>query len=111
MSQEIPIYQAIEAASQTDEGARRYMAEMIEYLEAILALDLEAFAKTETLPAKLFELWPAALECYDRYIDHIIAAEGWRVSCRRGFSACCAHELARGVTALDALTIYRYVRG
>lgn len=104
-------YQQIEVESQTDDTARQCMADMLGHLDGILALDLEAFAETRTLPAKLFELWPAALECYDRYMDYIIATEGWQISCRRGCSACCEHELARGVTALEALTIYCYVRG
>jgi Fe-S-cluster containining protein len=110
MDRDLPIYQEIVVQSQTDETARQYMEHMLGYLDAILKLDLEAFAETRTLPAKLFELWSAALDCYDRYIDHIIAAEGWRISCHRGCSACCEHELARGVTALEALNIYRHVR-
>ncbi len=107
---ELPLYQKVEVPSQTSETARQYMAQMVDSLDAILELDLASFAANKTLPAKLFELLSEALDCYDHYIEHIVTAEGWDVSCRRGCSACCEHELARGVTALEALNIYRHVR-
>jgi Fe-S-cluster containining protein len=112
MQRKLPIIErSVTVQSQTDETARQHMAQMLGYLDAILALEgLEDFAKTKTLPTRLFALWVAALDCYDKYIEYIISAEGWQISCRRGCSACCQHELARGVTALEAIAIYRYVR-
>src|SRR3972149_4056280 len=87
------------------------MGEMLQHLEAILGLpDLESFPKTKKLPAKLFDHLDSALGCYDRYINHVIIAEKRQVSCYKGCSACGKYELARGITVLEAINIYRYVR-
>lgn len=112
MSHKLPVLShSITVPSQTDELSRQYMTQMIGYLDAILELDgLKSFAESKTLPTRLFELWSAALRCYDQYIEHIITAERWKISCARGCSACCQHELTRGVTAIEAITIYQYVR-
>jgi Fe-S-cluster containining protein len=99
------------ALSQNDDESKAYMAEMITHLETMLALEgLEGFAEDRRLPARLFTEYGAALQAYDRYIAHIIAAEPLAVSCRAGCAACCRHELARGITPLEALVIYRAVR-
>jgi len=104
--------QEVVAVSQTDATARDCMAEMAQRLRNILALDgLEDFLRTHRLPGAFFDEYRAALDAYDRYIAHIIAAEGLDVSCRAGCSACCRHELARGITLVEVLAIYRFVRG
>jgi Fe-S-cluster containining protein len=105
------IYQTIAVASQTDATANACMARMLDSLDGLLALDLEGFAARRTLPAPWRALWAEALAAYDAYIDHILAAEHWQPTCRRGCSACCRHELARGVGALEALAIYDRVHG
>jgi len=100
------------ALSQNDPEAKACMAEMIGRLETILAMDgLERFATDQTLPAAFFTEYAAALDAYDRYIAHIIAAEPLAVTCKAGCDACCRHELARGVTPVEILAIYRLVRG
>jgi Fe-S-cluster containining protein len=100
------------ALSQNDPEAKASMAEMIARLETILAMDgLERFATDRTLPAAFFAEYAAALQAYDRYIAHIIAAEPLAVSCKAGCDACCRHELARGVTPVEILAIYGLVRG
>ena len=99
------------ALSQSDPEARACMGEMIARLKAILAMDgLERFATEQTLPAAFFSEYAAALDAYDRYIAHIIAAEPLAVTCKAGCDACCRHELARGVTPVEILAIYRVVR-
>jgi Fe-S-cluster containining protein len=99
------------ALSQNDDESKACMAEMIARLEAILALDgLERFATERTLPEAFFSEYAAALDAYDRYIAHIIAAEPLAVTCKAGCDACCRHELARGVTPVEILAIYRLVR-
>jgi Fe-S-cluster containining protein len=88
------------------------MAGMARHLRAVLALqELEAFPRTHALPAVFFEEYGAALAEYDRYIAHVIAAGGLEVSCAAGCSACCRHELARGMTPLEIIAIYRFVHG
>ena len=102
---------SVAVPSQDDAVSQELMTEMLQHLEIILALpDLESFPKTKKLPAKLFEHLDLALDCYDRYIDHIIIGEKWQVSCYKGCSACCKYELARGITVLEVINIYRYVR-
>ena len=102
---------SVAVPSQDDAVSQELMTEMLQHLEIILALpDLESFPKTKKLPAKLFEHLDLALDCYDRYIDHVITAEKWQVSCYKGCSACCKYELARGITVLEVINIYRYVR-
>jgi Fe-S-cluster containining protein len=105
------IYSTIAVASQTDAASTELMEQMVRALDRILALDLESFAATRSLPAACFSLWDEALTAYDAYVEHIVDAEGWEVTCRRGCAACCQHELARGVTTLEALAIYRQVHG
>jgi Fe-S-cluster containining protein len=87
------------------------MRETVRRMDAILALqDLESFCKTRALPQNLLEHFRAAMESYDRFIDHVVSAEEWEITCGKGCSACCRHELARGVTALEAISIYHFVR-
>jgi Fe-S-cluster containining protein len=71
---------------------------------------LESFAETGALPGRVFDEFSAALECYDRFIAYILEAEGLHATCDKGCSSCCGHELARGVTTLEAIHIYRHVR-
>jgi len=105
-------HREIVAISQTDATARDQMGEMAQRLRNILALDdLGAFPRTHALPQTFFDEYAAAMAAYDRYIDHIVEAEGLRVSCRAGCSACCRHELARGITPVEIVAIYRLVRG
>lgn len=109
MSQQSP--KQFVARSQSDDVSKACMAEMIARLELILALDgLERFATERSLPAAFFSEYTAALDAYDRYIAHIIAAEPLAVTCKAGCDACCRHELARGVTPVEILAIYRLVR-
>jgi Fe-S-cluster containining protein len=100
----------VPAPSRADAESTAHMRTMAEHLDAILALaGLEDFRATGRLPAALFYHWEAALASFDAYVAHIIAAEGWQVSCRAGCSACC-HDLARGVGTLEAVALYRHVR-
>lgn len=99
------------AASQSDPTARDLMKEMASHLRAMLGMEgLDDFRNSRRLPAAFFQRYRLALVAYDHYIDHIIDAEGFAVSCRAGCSACCRHELARGVTAVEILAIYELVR-
>ena len=102
----------ISAASQTDATARECMTEMAQRLRAVLVLDgLDDFPRTRALPAAFFDEYSAALAAYDRYIAHVVEARGFEISCCAGCSACCRHELARGITVVEVIAIYRLVRG
>jgi Fe-S-cluster containining protein len=102
--------ESIAAKSLGDEVAWEQMARMSDHLGSILAVGgLESFAGRGALPVRVFDEFSAALQCYDLFIAHVLKAEGWNVTCRRGCTSCC-HDLARGVTALEAIHIYRYVR-
>jgi Fe-S-cluster containining protein len=103
------------ARGQTDPGddpaAVAEMAAMADALRAMLALPgLEEFRTTRTLPAEFFSHWAAALAAYDRYVAHLLATDGRPVTCQAGCATCCRHELARGVTGVELLAIYRHVR-
>lgn len=100
------------AARPTDDTlAAQHMAAMATALGAILALDaLDRFRTTRALPAAFFSHLTDALAAYDRYIGRLLASDGRPVTCQAGCAACCHHELARGVTAVEILAIYRFVR-
>ena len=101
----------IVSPSANDPVSRGHMESMVRCLDSILALaGLEDFPKTQSLPSKLFEHFSDALKSYDQYIEHVLSADKWEVQCSKGCSRCCEHELARGISVLEALNIYRWVR-
>ena len=84
---------------------------MVNSLTAIEGMDgLSSFVETKRLPQGFFDQLARFYEAYDRYIDHVIASENLAVSCQSGCGACCEYELARGVSALEALHIYHHIR-
>ena len=104
-------HESLLGLTQTDETARACMADMSAHLRSILAMEgLADFPATQALPAPFFAEYDAALAAYDRYIDHVLRGESLAVTCRAGCAACCRHELARGLTALETLAIYHLVR-
>ncbi len=87
------------------------MEEMSDRLHGILELHgLETFRVTRAIPGLLLELLENALECYDRFIKQVIQEDGLEISCHRGCSSCCRFELPSGVMAVEALSIYHFVR-
>lgn len=107
----LPWPQAQQRAAPDDPVAAGHMAAMAAALRAILALDgLEQVRTTKALPAAFFTLLAEALAAYDRYINHVLASDGRPITCQAGCAACCHHELARGITAVEILAIYRLVR-
>ncbi len=84
------------------------MAQSLAHIERLKGL--ESFVTTKTLPRQLFSHLDSFFEAYDLYIDDVIASEQLRVTCQSGCSACCRYELARGVSALEAIYIYHHVR-
>ncbi len=89
------------------------IAEMKGQLEVVRDLPgLERFHETAELPAAFFEHVNAALACYDRIIDFVLAYDGTdkRVRCAKGCCNCCI-DLVRGITTPEIINIYNYVRG
>lgn len=99
------------ALSQQDAQSQAAMHEMALRLRRMLETEgLEGFRRSQRIHGRFFIEYQAALVSYDRYIAHIIATEPLAISCRAGCAACCRHELARGVTPVEILAIYRLVR-
>ncbi|MBI5866432.1 MAG: YkgJ family cysteine cluster protein [Planctomycetes bacterium] len=91
---------------------REQIAEMTRQLEAVRDLpELPAFRSTGRLPAAFFEHFNAALACYDRLIEFVLAADGpdEAIQCRKGCSNCCI-DLVRGITTPEIINIYHHVR-
>lgn len=74
--------------------------------------ELAALPRSAALPAAFFEHFNAALACYDRVIDLVLAHDGTdrRIYCKKGCSNCCI-DLVRGVTTPEIVNIYHHVRG
>lgn len=53
----------------------------------------------------------AALACFDRIIDFVVASDGTdkQIKCTKGCSNCCI-DLVRGVTTAETVNIYHHVR-
>ena len=88
------------------------LAEMKRRLEAVRDLPgLDAFTRTRSLPAAFFEHFNAALACYDRIIDFVLAATGTdeQVQCKKGCANCCI-DLVRGISTPEIVNIYHHVR-
>lgn len=88
------------------------IAEMTRRLTAARDLPgLEQFAQNRSLPAAYFEHLNAALACFDRIIDFILAYDGTdkQVKCSKGCCNCCI-DLVRGISAPEIANIYHHVR-
>lgn len=97
--------------------AAPFFAEQIETMarELAAARDVDGlgeFAAGRTLPAAFFLHFNAALSCFDRIIDFVLAYDGTdkSVKCAKGCCNCCV-DLVRGITPGEVVNIYHHVRG
>lgn len=101
---------SINISRESAEQASDHLLDMDARLEELANLPgLEAFAQTQRLPPRFFELWDAALAAYDHYLDVMTGPGALQIRCTSGCTACC-HEVPTGVQAVELLAIYERFR-
>ena len=85
-----PRKRTLKIAPEVARGAVIPLDEMVQHLDAILALSgLDRVKATRTLPATFFKELKAALAAYDRFLDVVVERKPLDVQCHAGCSHCC----------------------